>query len=358
MRPSSRKQSYVNEAADRLERMDPTTYHIMGNGYANVQAPAEHGHMNFEAHQTFQPPMMLGIDPALNSMYQAPFAYPMPTIPPSTHNGNMGIPPTMSLINGDLAPGHGTGTPGRTASYGSEASSVTFTPASSNGSASLDTMPAAPQRSCCGTKVEDSAESTNFDPVSASNIGIQMSQQPLATAPQNQGLYQDSVHAGPPEYGTWANPLQFAQWQLYPVNLDANAQSDCACGPECNCVGCSLHPFNPATRDYVSQAYQLQNQDNWYKQPDEMPSSAMQDGASPFATTSSTPEAAEAGSYAPSSKEGSPTPNDGNYFFINIPCRGKESDCACGEDCMCEGCTIHHQEAMQNLPPEKTNNTT
>ncbi|KAK7935541.1 copper-activated transcription factor [Apiospora marii] len=364
-RPSSRRQSCVNEAADRLERMDPTTYHIMGNGFPNAQALTEHGHVNFEAHQTFQPPLVVGIDPTLSPMYQAPYAYPIPTMPPPTHNGSMGMHPPMPLMNGNLAPGHGTGTPERTAGYSSEASSATFTPASGTGSASLDAMPAPPQRSCCAPKVlvKNSTDSNDFDPVSASNIGMQFPQQALATAPQSHGLYQNSANACPLEYGTYANPLGYSQWEqmgsygYYPVAPDAMAQGNCACGKDCNCLGCSMHPFNESTREYASEAYQLQHQDNWITQPDEMPSSAMQEGASPFATTSSTPEAAEAGSFTASSKEGSPNPDSSHYFFINIPCRGKEADCACGDNCMCEGCTIHHQEAMQNMPPEETNTT-
>ncbi|KAK8136528.1 copper-activated transcription factor GRISEA [Apiospora sp. TS-2023a] len=353
-RPSSRKQSSVSDVADRLERMDPTTYQIMGNGFQNAQARIEHGQM---PHQTFQAPMMMGLDPTLSPMYQAPFPYPMSTMPHSTHNGNMGINPTMPLMNGDLVPGHDIGTPERTAGYGSEATNANFTPAS-------DAIPAAPQGGCCAPKatVKDSTESNGFDPVSASNTGMQIPQQPLATAPQNHELYQNSAHA---DYGTYTNPLHYAQWQLqqqqqmgsYGGYSTAHAQSNCGCGPGCECLGCSQHPFNEAMHNYVNQAYQLQYQDNWIKQPDEMPSSAMQDGGSPFATTSSTPEAAEVPSYEVSSKEGSPTLNSSNYFFINIPCRGKKAECACGDNCMCEGCTIHHQEAMQKQSPKETNTT-
>ncbi|KAK8065947.1 hypothetical protein PG997_012694 [Apiospora hydei] len=145
-RPSSRRQSHVAEAVGRLERMDPANYNILNNGFPNGQIPTEHGPMSFEANQAFQPPMMGSVDPSIGPVYPIPLSYTMPMISPSIHNGNIGIDPAMSLMNGGLAVGHGFVAPEGGAGYGSEASSVIFTPAPDDGSTtSLEAMPPAPK---------------------------------------------------------------------------------------------------------------------------------------------------------------------------------------------------------------------
>ncbi|KAK8037912.1 copper-activated transcription factor GRISEA [Apiospora phragmitis] len=361
-RPSSRKQSYVADASNRLGRMGPDSYHIINNnGFPNVQIPAEHDPMNFDVRQAIHPSMISAIDPSMASMYPGHFPY---AIPPPIHNGDMSINPSLSMLNGDLAAVHGPGTPKRTASYSSEASSATFTPGSAAGPTSLEPMPPAPHRSCCAPNVlvKDSAESNGYNPMSAPGISMQMPQQPQMAAPQNNELYQSSVHGYPTGYGTYENPYDLVQWQQqqqqmatysYLVAQEANTQDEyshnCTCGAECECLGCPEHPFNERTREYINEGYEIQSLDPLVKQSDELPSSVLQDGSSPFATT---PEAAEAGSFVNSSKEGSPAPNE-NFFWIEIPCNGDEANCDCGDDCACVGCATHNRKAAQNLqnPP-------
>ncbi|KAK8034630.1 Zinc copper-regulated transcription factor [Apiospora rasikravindrae] len=356
-RPSSRRQSHVADNLDRLGRMDPANCNIL-NGFPNGQMPTEHGPMNFEANRAFQSPMMGSVDPSISPMYPTPLGYPMPMIPPSIHNGNIGIDPAMSLMNGGFAVGNGFGAPEESVGYGSEASGVVFAPASDAGSTSLEAMTPAPPKQLLRTEI---TEPNDYNQTTGPSVGVQMAQQSPTTAPQNDAIYQTPSHGYSMNYGNSNNPYTWAQWQqqqiqvggpfAYQPDQDANTQgglayTGCTCGSTCECPYCLQHPYNTATRDRILNLWGVVKEEN------EVPSSVMQESASPNCTTSSTPEALEAGSHVTSSQEGSPTPNEGNYLLIEFPCDGDETNCLCGDSCICDGCATHPPKATQNPPPE------
>ncbi|KAK6834421.1 hypothetical protein PG987_009115 [Apiospora arundinis] len=328
-RPSSRKQPY-GTALDRVEHIDPDTYNIIGNGVSNGM-PMEHGFMNFEAPPPFPPPMM---DP----MYSANYPYTGPTMPPSHHDGNMMGHPTMPMMNGDLVAAHGSGTREGTVGYSAGSSSVVFTPSMSAAPSARANPPTA-QRSCCASKqvAEDSTEMNGYNSITVPSVGHHTSPQPPTAALQHLELFPSSMPTN--EYGTFSSPLQFKQWTEgyygQPPNQETSTHDvlpyGCSCGATCACLACPTHPFNPTNRDTVNLAYSYLSQNNQDAMLpfDDGTSPALQDGNSPFATQSSTPEAGEAGSHVASSMEGSPAPpaSAKDYLWVHVPCQGDESSC-------------------------------
>ena len=334
-RPSSRKQSYTT-AIERIGQMDPGSYNFMGNGFSNDHAPAEHGPMNYEPLHTAGPQMM-------EQVYPPGFSYPIPTIPPPPHNGNMMVHPPMPMMHSGLVTDHGPGTLEGTTGYSSDASSVAFSSGIKTGSesSSLETNPPTAQRSCCASKsaVGGDIGSNSYDPIPSSNAGMQATPQPPTTSLQNVELYPSTINHSP--YGTYERPLRYQDWQMGYIqepNVQGGLGYECVCGPGCQCLGCRAHPFNSSTRDYINETYQLQNQaqnQDWMPQPSEGMNSAMPSGDSN--SQASTPE------------EG----GNNDLVWIQITCHGDESQCGCGDDCKCNGCQIHNQKTAEDLPVEE-----
>ncbi|TVY58725.1 Protein GRISEA [Lachnellula suecica] len=255
---------------------------------------------------------------------------------------------------------------------------------SSNGSSNSD--PEEPQvSSCCSSKPPQLKE----EPLSMSSTPIHMSPAtphqmlPQSGMPLNAALYQQflppNTYTYPPTYGSFQNPLQFADWRqgirsnnytqsqppvltngalpfgapLMPESMET--VHTCGCGDGCQCVGCAAHPFNNATQDYVRSAYASMS----VEQPRELYTNGqptpITNGNTPMqpqnvdpvsSPTAHTPTSTTSGNGEEQSLSAS------DFFFVNYPfsgddgCGGDTMSCPCGDDCQCLGCTIHRQPSM------------
>ena len=129
----------------------------------------------------------------------------------------------------------------------------------------------------------------------------------------------------------------------------------CQCGDSCNCVFCSKHPTNPATRDRIDEIYNIMDQDllneaNSSISPTSPHDAQMTPGAfgndpgfplNPFAFTP--------GHFAPENGESADNhfQTNGNmyqpdYYYMAYPVSGCQNGyCRCGDNCACVGCQTH-----------------
>ncbi|KAL6715484.1 hypothetical protein ACLMJK_006445 [Lecanora helva] len=193
-------------------------------------------------------------------------------------------------------------------------------------------LPSSQKSSCCGSQ-------SNADPVTPSSL----EGSGHATAGQHlinqQHDLRENVAEQNQSFGN-REPSEFQQTLSIPDN-------GCQCGPSCNCVFCTKHPTNPATRNRIGEIYSIMDQQPGFDDP----SSPSAPGYNNF-------------TYAPSSFEAQPSLPDQNhftphhygvgetsfddrvgepdYFEMAYPVAGcKNGYCRCGESCSCVGCLTH-----------------
>lgn len=224
----------------------------------------------------------------------------------------------------------------------------------------------------------------------------------------------------PAQYGSWNMPLNPQMWQQLasgyqpsmpappmqaaPNNItpDLGISQHCTCGPDCQCLGCVVHPFNDQTYRYVNSALGVSsinghsnhsspvtNGINAYSNPSS-PGTNGVNGVSgvnghsqingdavngspaspapkpgsccaPAATTVQTPTISpESPKQVPeSSPEARTTSSDEasdlgevqhtvseiEFLWLDMPqepCYGVSITCPCGDACSCVGCTLHN----------------
>jgi hypothetical protein len=211
-------------------------------------------------------------------------------------------------------------------------------------------------------------------------------------------------------------PLQFRQWKqftatpsqvvapqsAYPhsqsivgtTDTDATESSSymihqCVCGPGCQCLGCTVHPFNSTTQAYAYSVLTGQNaglsngNSNGTPHGQHSRASSLSNGnnngishkkngvvlgdlPSPAADTSPAEDASSAGGASPTSGTGSADatllgtseiPSD-EVLFVEYPfavdglCSGDSTSCPCGDDCACVNCMIHSTGNAHHQPPD------
>lgn len=163
------------------------------------------------------------------------------------------------------------------------------------------------------------------------------------------------------------------------LNASTNS-SNCQCGPGCNCVYCSAHPYNAATRERVQDLTQIMAMDNYWSSNHVNPPQSGYGDASTNGTNvepvmeqvypprdqGSIPSAAFGWTNAPFQGPALPPTSDqqassGNgdlsnefaprtmrnseYFNLEYPvnsnCTDATGTCLCGSDCRCLGCLTH-----------------
>lgn len=152
--------------------------------------------------------------------------------------------------------------------------------------------------------------------------------------------------------------------------------TECHCGDDCQCLGCSAHPFNNTTRQHVQEMGVIMTFDNDDQTPDGV-ASAYQ--SSPFSggtptplslsfmqhTPSTDPSALQSYAFEPYSDPNSNLPtgyssplsanhpfnqqlmHPSEYYTLEYPvglpgsCSDITGSCQCGSDCSCVGCLTH-----------------
>ncbi|KAH9885504.1 hypothetical protein F4778DRAFT_760537 [Xylariomycetidae sp. FL2044] len=135
-------------------------------------------------------------------------------------------------------------------------------------------------------------------------------------------------------------------------------RDSCTCGPGCECVGCTTHPYNNATRQYV--------RDGWESQAAEADGD-VESALTPAAHDPNQPPSS-ASAQPPLSDTASRPNDDGpeyqvsyasqDYMFVEytadfLGCKGLSNSCPCGDDCACVGCMEHYNgdQPAQSSPP-------
>ncbi|KAJ5833808.1 hypothetical protein N7474_002119 [Penicillium riverlandense] len=151
--------------------------------------------------------------------------------------------------------------------------------------------------------------------------------------------------------------------------------TECNCGDDCQCLGCSVHPFNNTTRQHVQEMGVIMTFDSGDQTPDGV-ASAYQSSQFPGGTTplnlsfmqhtpSMDPSAQQDYAFEPYSdpssnlSTGYSSPLPANYPFsqqlmhpseyytleypVGLPgaCSDITGSCQCGSDCSCVGCLTH-----------------
>ncbi|KAJ5618934.1 hypothetical protein N7510_002918 [Penicillium lagena] len=152
--------------------------------------------------------------------------------------------------------------------------------------------------------------------------------------------------------------------------------TDCQCGDDCQCLGCSTHPFNNTTRQHVQEMGVMMTFDSDDQTPDGVasahPSSPFPGGTiTPLNlsfmqhTPSVDPSAQQDYAFAPYSDPNLNFPNGysspmsanhpfsdqlmhpSEYYTLEYPvglpsvCSNITGSCQCGSDCSCVGCLTH-----------------
>jgi len=195
-----------------------------------------------------------------------------------------------------------------------------------------------------------------------------------ASTTQPQPLRQSTVYTYPYPYGSYQAPLQYYQWEQMVANPQGNippltpytrsqpsntqlteAQEgsctthQCNCGPGCQCVGCTVHPFNSATKELVrSMVDPVLGAHNYSDRSSSTPQvvNGAAFGIVPLQMANGSPSPGI--NYENTMQLGGPDPNQmswddyliveyGNFFG----CKGDLGTCPCGDDCVCAGCTFH-----------------
>ncbi|KAI0396549.1 hypothetical protein F5Y17DRAFT_89580 [Xylariaceae sp. FL0594] len=195
----------------------------------------------------------------------------------------------------------------------------------------------------------------------------------MSYAPTAQSLRQSTGYTYPYPYGSYQAPLQYYQWEQMVANPEGNvtpltsytgsqppttqsteAQADaymthqCSCGPGCQCVGCTVHPFNSATKEVVRSMVPMLEAQGY---SDGCCGTAqVANGASygivplPLANNLPSPATGFDNMMPPGGPETNQLSWD-DYLFVDygafFGCKGDLGTCPCGDDCVCTGCTLH-----------------
>ena len=128
----------------------------------------------------------------------------------------------------------------------------------------------------------------------------------------------------------------------------------CQCGSSCNCVYCTKHPTNAATRDRIDELYNLMDDES----PEEFnqegqPSSSydnMIPTPHPFELTSdfSNQPYIQGYQHPDSQQSGMGQPS---FYEMAFPVAGcANGRCRCGDNCACDGCLTHTGHLHPSLP--------
>ncbi|KAI0601055.1 hypothetical protein F4775DRAFT_589744 [Biscogniauxia sp. FL1348] len=401
-KPPSRKQSYDPAA---LERTDPNAFNILSpHGFPlSIDGAIERSDSSIVPPHFVSPlpPRFeqAGGFPRQLADYQ-PTSVSLDTevTPSFTRNGNLaGLSPAIAPRNGvSSRSGFASGT----------SSAPHHRPASDTRS-SYEPPPEETACHCCApqpqsqspTTLPQSQLSTQFqcqtqphDDLDLSRYGSSVSSgingtvSPIQAAGLNHiyptHYHQPTLYTYPPPYGTLFYPVQQAHWQQAieasalgnPQSLDCNqfdpfTAHQCGCGSDCQCVGCTAHPFNEATRDYIRSAMDSQydttaTAEEYAKSiitearksmsistpPASLPPNG--DGSSPSPTS----EAASSDNIISGPSLEDQTLSAENFFFVQydvekmgLGCDGKSISCPCGDDCTCVGCMIHGKAMAGNF---------
>ncbi|KAI1633693.1 hypothetical protein F4809DRAFT_573566 [Biscogniauxia mediterranea] len=408
-KPPSRKQSYDPAA---LERMDPSTFNLMTHHGFSLSMDGEIERPDPMPSQSFLrncvAPLPTGYEQASDFLqfgdYQTTIRLDTEVNPYFTHNGNLAdLSPTVSSRNEAS---------GRSSLASGRSSAPRHTPTSSSGSFSLEPPSGETTGSCCAprrrsqtpatqpqsqlstqfqtqTQPHDALNLLGFGP-SVSSGGNGMVTPFTQAAGFNQQIYSAQFHQPattytyPPSYGTPFQPVQLSHWQQAMVGsalstpsyanppplIDSNASSSnpftvhqCACGPDCQCVGCTAHPFNEATQDYIRSAMDSQYGTTAAAEEYVKTISEARNSISDSIPTATLPPTGE--DLSPISEAASSDTASGrgledqslsaeNFFFvqydvekIGLGCDGMSNSCPCGDDCACAGCMIHGKALLE-----------
>ncbi|KAI2628575.1 hypothetical protein GGR54DRAFT_351797 [Hypoxylon sp. NC1633] len=256
--------------------------------------------------------------------------------------GAPNIPPTSSSMNGISGPSEdssGTLTPGTSGS-------PYHTPTSSNGDPSPQEPFLEGVGSCC------SAPQPQFQShlqAGTPQGGAMMGYSPQFSQPGAINFQQSSMYPNAPIFGTPNSPLQPAQWQQImesyhlgqvgtngPNGAPALSFTNhvCVCGPSCECLGCTAHPYNQATSKYIQDTMQCQYESDSVDAGNLMPDP-------PLATGNASPPTIQSPSET-DSPDLNLSPSD--FLFVDY----SMGICGCGDDCACVNCLIHRD------PQDKT----
>ncbi|KAI9753061.1 MAG: hypothetical protein M4579_005360 [Chaenotheca gracillima] len=156
---------------------------------------------------------------------------------------------------------------------------------------------------------------------------------------------------------------------------------NCHCGDDCNCLGCAAHPFNQATMDYVRNLSAVQedgddigsagpplverpphaggvrgqHQFQGRAQRSLQATQAVQESPQSYAHTLGSFAGLENfPDYYPQAEPEEQPLSSSEFFHIDYPisCAEKDGHCYCGDNCTCEGCTVHGNQSqmMQGHP--------
>ncbi|KAI1502168.1 hypothetical protein F5X99DRAFT_169255 [Biscogniauxia marginata] len=403
----NRKQPYDPST---LERMEPSTFNIMDHQGFPLSIEDEIERTDPMTSQNFVPALPVGFEQS--GAFPLQFGDFQPTVSRLDTTMNHSFPPNNSIA--DLSPtvSSRNDASGRSSFASGTSSAPQHTPTSSSGSFSYE-LPPEESSSCCSqpsSQPPPQAQSqsqlpaqfqSHMQPQDALDLmGFGLSLPPggnniVAQYPQavgfNQQIYsthfhQPTIYTYPPSYGTPFQPVQLAHWQQAMAGnsqstpqsgytnprprMDSNASStnlltmhECTCGPGCQCVGCTAHPFNEATQDYVRSAMDSQYvtspaNEEYVKSiaearnsiPITIPTATLPpvgDGPSPTSETTSSDTVT-----GPCLEDQTLSPE--NFFFVQydvekmgLGCDGKSNSCPCGDDCACAGCMIHGKDLSE-----------
>ncbi|PHH91166.1 hypothetical protein CDD83_1447 [Cordyceps sp. RAO-2017] len=228
-------------------------------------------------------------------------------------------------------------------------------------------------------------------------------QPPMAMA---NGIYpyfsQPTTFNYPPQFGSFLQPLQPEQWKQFMATMNfaqpatpstfgvagsatygtsgtpstaSWTSHQCSCGDTCQCVGCTAHPYNEATQNYVRSAVsnaeaedgpQARTEANGVAHVANGHVNGCHDRPASRAAANGPVTPAMGQTEGTKSPVAPQTPSDGtsglseeqtlsasDFFFVTYPfgdsCAGDTASCPCGDDCQCIGCVIHN-----NPGPEAT----
>ncbi|KAI1373522.1 hypothetical protein F4677DRAFT_218070 [Hypoxylon crocopeplum] len=367
-----------------LERMDPNSVNLIGA--ANIMSAAPGNAMGqissaASAHYSnYVPPP----DPWAFSHSTMPRDTTMESSLLTFNVGAMQVPQTPSSGNGISGPSDSSGTltPGTSGS-------PYHTPTSSNGDLSSQEPSMEGIRSCCSPQTQPQSqmqpqpriqphvqpsrhiplphqlqtlpqEPSNMMgyvpqvPTPNGSMMPQFSQPSVNTMNNAVDFQQQSLYPTPFPYGTPHYPLQQEQWEQVMANFqhqlepNGGAQNPftshvCDCGPDCQCLGCTIHPYNQATRQLVRELMTVQSN---YADGQMDSGNSMVDP--PLAAGESSPPP----THSPSDAE-SPNANDlslspSEYLFVDYG----GGVCGCGDDCACINCLIHRDSLSTKNPGE------
>ena len=154
----------------------------------------------------------------------------------------------------------------------------------------------------------------------------------------------------------------------YPINapvvipsaeFDAwTSSQNCSCGPTCNCVYCTAHPFNAATQARIQDLSQVLANDNYWNvcaQTEDESAMDLEEDENPLGWVNMPREGP---GRQPTFEQGGSINNghssndfsslqmqNPGYFTVAYPvngdCTNATGTCLCGNDCACYGCLTH-----------------